>query len=162
MRPRQDEFDFLRETYEEMADALHLAKGLKRDVQAEKDRPNADSAQHVYLNTMKELFATMHTEHQSWSQREILKEALTGPLEGGKREREKAQTRSAQESKQHARFSLPSAHPNNQRTNNATVHTPPHGTSLPHCPQVSIASVGAGSGCIRRRLILFPSHARQR
>ena len=76
MRPRQDEFDFLRETHEEMADALHLANRFKRDVQAEKDRPKADSAQHAYLTTMKELFATIRTEHQSWSQHDILKEAV--------------------------------------------------------------------------------------
>ena len=55
MRPRLDEFEFLRETYEEMADTLHRANRLKRDAKAEKDRPKAVSAQHVFLNTVKEL-----------------------------------------------------------------------------------------------------------
>ena len=75
MRPRQDEFDFLKRTYEEMADTLHRAHRLKRDLQANKDRPKADSAQQVYLHTMKELSATICTEQESWSSQEIFEEA---------------------------------------------------------------------------------------
>ena len=44
-------------------------------MRATEDRPKADSAQEVYLHTVKELFAMICTEQESWSGQEIFEEA---------------------------------------------------------------------------------------